>query len=84
MDDLHLFRGDSVTISGDVPAKCRSCGSIFEWSLDNWPGLDVEIIFTCDDCRDNKEHDCINEYIETEYGFAVIGHWKPKVAIPAQ
>ena len=58
------------SISGSVLVKCKVCGSIFYWSMDNWPFVDTEIIGTCDDCLNEKNHDIIDE---SYYPIRVVG-----------
>ena len=51
-------------ISGETIAKCLKCNCIFRWHLTNFPFIDAEIIGTCDECRNNKIHKCVNETID--------------------
>ena len=54
------------TISGSIEAKCKICGSRFVWHMGNFPFTDAEIIGTCDECFDKKDHEVIDEYDDSE------------------
>lgn len=74
-------------ISGSVLAKCKVCGSIFVWNMEDWPFVDTEIIGTCDDCFDKKDHDIMDESYDpirvvgritfTEKGYNIV-MWREK------
>jgi len=76
------------SISGFVLAKCKVCGSIFDWQMENWPFVDIEeITGTCDDCLNKKDHDIMDERYDpirvvgkitfTEKGYNIV-MWREK------
>ena len=48
-------------MSGWTVAKCKECNCVFDWTLDNFPFVDSEIIGTCDKCLNKETHECVNE-----------------------
>ena len=55
-----------MSISGGLEAKCKVCGCVFNWSMGNFPFIDAEIVGTCDDCFNKKNHDIFHENIVNE------------------
>ena len=50
------------TISGVIEAKCKNCKCRYVWHIDNHPFVGSEIIGTCSDCLNRKDHDCYDEF----------------------
>ena len=61
--DFHVTNvRKKMPISGWLEAKCKNCKCRFNWFInDSWPFVDSEIIGTCTNCIEEKDHDCIDE-----------------------
>lgn len=57
------------TISGWCIARCRKCKCRFE-HYHNYPFffVDQEVVGTCDDCINERDHDCYDELTENVNG----------------
>lgn len=59
-------------ISGSLDARCKVCSCVFSWSMDNQPFIDAEVVGTCGDCFDQKDHEIYHENILNENDCPVI------------
>ncbi len=55
-------------MSGSVEARCKVCGTTYNWHINLFPFMDAEIVGTCDDCFERKDHDIYNENIVDDSG----------------
>ena len=55
-----------MSISGSLEAKCKVCGTVFSWSMNNFPFIDAEIVGTCSECFEKKNHNVYHENILNE------------------
>jgi len=59
--------------SGSVMAVCKECQCRFLWNMDNIPFSGCEIVGICDNCFDKISHDCVDELVEENHSFMIVG-----------